>query len=125
MQNSPLPSAGIRHPIGMIQIKWQFAEEIFFFFLKRMRDGKREEKTKRRSGVKKHDQAPREGSASHQEANALHRLLLVRLQRSPPAAFPGHPSLHAQLGGYTLRFPPKTVSKAQGLRIDPGRVALR
>lgn len=42
MQNSPLPSAGIRHPIGMIQIKWQFAEEIFF--LKRMRDGWREEK---------------------------------------------------------------------------------
>lgn len=32
MQNSPLPSAGIRHRIGMIQIKWQFAEEIFFFF---------------------------------------------------------------------------------------------
>lgn len=107
MQNSPLPSAGIRHPIGMIQIKWQFAEEIFFFFLKRMRDGKREEKTKRRSGVKKYDQAPREGSASHQEANALHRLLLVRLQRSPPGCIPRAPQPPRSAGGVHTPFPSK------------------
>ena len=41
-------------------------------------------KTKRRSGVKKHDRAPREGSASHQEANALRRLLLVKTPEVTP-----------------------------------------
>ena len=36
------------------------------------------------------------------------------------AAFPEHTSLHAQLRGHTLHFPPKTASNAQGLQIDRG-----
>lgn len=41
-------------------------------------------KTKRPSGVKKHDQAPRESSASYKEASAIHRLLFVKTPEVTP-----------------------------------------